>query len=698
MHPFLKFVVITASLFMTFISTDSIAKSNQLIPAQTKIVGGEVAEQGDWPWMSALVFTQNKISTSLIVDNINYNSQAFTGGVAGSAAGSIIDCGMGATQCANASNKICLIERGDNTFALKVENCQAGGGIGAIIYNNIEGAMSGTLGEDFTGTIPVISVTQADGVKLKANIGANASLTVSESTPLTQSSTCGASFLGNKWVLTAAHCVEGVSSQLLKVNVGEYDLSNGAENAVAVKRIYMHGDYELGAAFNNDIALIELVNEVDNPAITFVNSADTEVLAIQKSSVTVIGWGGRLGYGPNGGPTSNFPDVLHQVDLQLSTNNECKDILAQSSTQALEGTFTANSIGVTDAMICAFTPEGGKGSCQGDSGGPLIVNTNEGWQQIGIVSWGVGCAAQGFPGVYTRTANFIDWVNEITKGIAIDQVFDFATQAITKAQSTKLEVFNNSHLDANLTFTINGDTNFTIANDNCNNIAAGASCLLQVNYDAAKVGKHSANIVISSDNNQIATSSTKLLAQTVSLANNIKTQLSNTDNALTWYSGGNKSWQLDNTEAAIISGNITHNEDSVVLVTLSGAGELSFEWSVSSEENTENPAQPFDALYLYVDGALSKFISGDKPYTSETVSLTTGEHSIAWVYKKDAADPAGLNVDDNAHIRKVVFTPTVIVAPTPPVTPTTPQASSGGGGSITWLSLIFLAIVRLYRK
>ena len=75
----------------------------------------------------------------------------------------------------------------------------------------------------------------------------------------------GASFIGDKWLLTASHCVDGVSPQNLKVNVGEYNLSNGAEDAKTVKRIYMHPDYELNTELNNDIALIELVESVDNP-------------------------------------------------------------------------------------------------------------------------------------------------------------------------------------------------------------------------------------------------------------------------------------------------------------------------------------------------------------------------------------------------------------------------------------------------
>lgn len=698
MQHYLKLAVISASLFAILINSSSSAIASELIPIKAKIVGGEVSDEDKWPWMSALVYTSNEILTTLTVDNTSYESQAFSGGIIASATGNIVDCGTGDTQCSDATGKVCLIKRGDFNFSVKVENCQAGGGIGAIIYNNVEGAISGTLGDDFMGTIPVVAINQADGITLQKNIGTSASLTVIEGVAIAQSSTCGASFLGDKWVLTASHCVDGVSPQQLKVNVGEYDISNGAEKAKAIKRIYMHADYQLNIELDNDIALIELVDSIDNPSITMVDLAATKQFTIDNSTVTVVGWGGRQGYQANEGPTSDFPDVLHQVDLQLSTNEECKNILAQSSTETFKGIFTANDIGITDAMICAFVPGGGKGSCQGDSGGPLMINTNEGWQQIGIVSWGIGCAAEGFPGVYTRTAVFSDWINEITQGIAIDQTYDFKVQAKEKSQYTTLEVVNNSEFNTNLTFKITGDANFTIENNTCNNIAPEATCLLQVNYDAAEVGKHSANVDITSDNSEISTSSTTLLAKTIALANTIKTQLSHSDNALTWYSGGsddNSAWLLDNTEAAIVSGVINDNEESIVMVTVAEEGELSFEWSVSSEENTEDPEEPYDALYLYVDGELINFISGDKPYTSETVKFTSGEHNIVWVYEKDAANLDGL---DNAHIRNVVFTPVKVVTPTPASPTPTSQNARSSGGSIAWLSLLFIAVINLRRK
>ena len=48
--------------------------------------------------------------------------------------------------------------------------------------------------------------------------------------------------------------------------------------------------------------------------------------------------------------------------------------------------------------FCAAVDGGGKDSCQGDSGGPLAVRGPDGrFTQIGIVSWGEGCAESGYP-------------------------------------------------------------------------------------------------------------------------------------------------------------------------------------------------------------------------------------------------------------------------------------------------------------
>ena len=107
-------------------------------------------------------------------------------------------------------------------------------------------------------------------------------------------------------------------------------------------------------------------------------------------SVIVTGWGAlKLG--------GQSPSQLQQVQVYIVDQEECSNIYRSFG-------------GVSERMICAGVSKGDKDSCQGDSGGPLVSNG----QLVGIVSWGVGCAAQGYPGVYSNVANLKNWVNSIT--------------------------------------------------------------------------------------------------------------------------------------------------------------------------------------------------------------------------------------------------------------------------------------------
>jgi secreted trypsin-like serine protease len=53
---------------------------------------------------------------------------------------------------------------------------------------------------------------------------------------------------------------------------------------------------------------------------------------------------------------------------------------------------------------------------QGDSGGPLMWSDVVGrFYAIGVVSWGHGCALEGYPGIYTNVRDFLNWIEHNVK-------------------------------------------------------------------------------------------------------------------------------------------------------------------------------------------------------------------------------------------------------------------------------------------
>ncbi|XP_069941094.1 inactive serine protease scarface isoform X2 [Cherax quadricarinatus] len=215
---------------------------------------------------------------------------------------------------------------------------------------------------------------------------------------------CGASLIGDRWLLTAAHCVKDLPVNDLRVRLGEWQVDQYKEplqyydaNVASIKIHPLFNPKNV----HNGIAVVELsVPVVFQYHINTICLPNKGQIFPKGTRCFATGWGKDAFDG------GKYQVILKKVEVPVVPNPECQGLLRKTRL----GKFFI----LDKSFMCAGGEEK-KDACEGDGGGPLACQdqTTGDYVLTGITAWGIGCGQKDVPGVYVDVQYFREWLDGI---------------------------------------------------------------------------------------------------------------------------------------------------------------------------------------------------------------------------------------------------------------------------------------------